>query len=196
MLWVRRAHLCRAGQKDGTAGRAACCFCAKWGKGARPNRQAPLSFLEDGAKGRRAKRPPEQAGAPCHFLGRRKKAGGKSARPNGQAPLSFLEDGTKGGREKRPPEQAGPLSFLGAVQKGRKEKRSPVPFPSGMFIHPFNGLFRARPGDGQPVSDFSCGASGPGPARQTADKPPARAQTPPRRSRRLSAGTSAYPAHS
>ena len=89
-----------------------------------------------------------------------------------------------------------PYYFLGDGTKGRRAKRPPVSFPSGMFIRPFNGLFRARPGGGQPVSAFSCGASGPRPARQTADKPPARAQTPPRRNRRLSARTSAYPAHS
>ena len=151
---MRRARLCRAVQKDSVAGRASCCFCAKWGKGARPNRQAPCYFLGDGTKGWRAKHPPEQAG-----------------------PLLFLRGRCKGPEGKAP---AGLLPFRHVY---------PAFCVTGAL------LFRARPGGGQPVK--ACGgASGPGPARQTADKPPARAQTPPRRNRRLSAGTSAYPAHS
>ena len=165
---------CHAGPRDGTDRRAASCFCAKWGEGARPNGQAPCHFLGDGAKGRRAKRARLNRQAPLLFRGWRKELEDKAPARTGRHPYYFLGDGAKGRRAKRPP----------------------VSFPSGMFIRPFNGLFRARPGGGQPVSAFSCGASGPRPARQTADKPPARAQTPPRRNRRLSAGTSAYPAHS
>lgn len=151
MLWVRRAHLCRAGQKDGTAGRAACCFCAKWGKGARPNRQAPLSFLEDGAKDRRARRPPEQAG-PLLFLGAAQRAGEQSARLNRQAPLVISWGGAKrpegkapartgrrpchslrmaqraGGKSARPNRQA-PLLFLRGRCKGPEGKAPACPLP-------------------------------------------------------------------
>ena len=121
---MRRAHLCRTGQKDGTDGRAACCFYAKWGKGARLNRQAPLVISWGGAKRPEGKAPARTGGRPCHSLRMAQRAGGKSARPNGRAPLVISWGGAKRLENKAPARTAGTLLFLRGRHKGPEGKAS------------------------------------------------------------------------
>ena len=146
MLWVRRAHLCRTGQKDGTDGRAACCFYAKWGKGARLNRQAPLVISWGGAKRPEGKAPARTGGRPCHSLRMAQRAGGKSARPNGRAPLVISWGGAKRLENKAPARTAGTLLFLRGRHKGPESKA-----PARTGRRPCHSLRMAQRTGGQGV---------------------------------------------